>query len=135
MEEISIVNAFATARIGNALGVIALILFGWLALRYANAVRESGDANIVHKLLGSVFVLSGGFAGYNWSIESQNWYVGAANALSDLKASGTEIGRGSESFVAQYAGDAATVADPVAIIFWVVVIITVLMSLWMPKSN
>ena len=40
MDEIGIFNTFATARIGNALGVIALILYGWLALRYANAVRE-----------------------------------------------------------------------------------------------
>ena len=72
MDEIGIFNTFATARIGNALGVIALILYGWLALRYANAVRESGDATIVHKVLGSIFALAGGFAGYNWSIESQN---------------------------------------------------------------
>ena len=60
MEEINIFNTFATARIGNGIGVIALILFGWLALRYANAVYESGDATIIHKVLGSVFVLAGG---------------------------------------------------------------------------
>ena len=135
MEEISILNTFATARIGNGIGVIALILFGWLALRYANAVRENGDATIIHKVLGSVFALAGGFAGYNWSIEMQNWYVGAANALENLKASGTEISSGSEGFVAQYAGDYVSVADPVALIFWIVVIATVLMSLWMPKSS
>jgi len=135
MEEINIFNTFATARIGNGIGVIALILFGWLALRYANAVRESGDATIIHKVLGSVFALAGGFAGYNWSIESQNWYVGAANALNNLKASGTEISNGAEGFVAQYAGDPITSADPVALIFWIVVIATVLMSLWMPKSS
>ena len=135
MDEIGIFNTFATARIGNALGVIALILYGWLALRYANAVRESGDATIVHKVLGSIFALAGGFAGYNWSIESQNWYVGAANVLNDLKASGTEISTGAEGFVAEYAGEPVTVADPVALIFWIVVIATVLMSLWMPKSS
>ena len=39
MEEIALWNLLASGRIGNALGVIALILFGWLALRYANAVR------------------------------------------------------------------------------------------------
>ena len=72
MEEIDFFNIFATARIGNGILVIALILFGWLALRYANAVRESGDATIIHKVLGSVFALAGGFAEYNWSIESQN---------------------------------------------------------------
>ena len=60
MEEINILDTFATARIGNGIGVIALILFGWLALRYANAVRESGDATIIHKVLGSVFALAGG---------------------------------------------------------------------------
>ena len=70
MEEIDFFNIFATARIGNGILVIALILFGWLALRYANAVRESGDATIIHKVLGSVFALASGFAGYNWSIES-----------------------------------------------------------------
>ena len=135
MEEINIFNTFATARIGNGIGVIALILFGWLALRYANAVRESGDATIIHKVLGSVFALAGGFAGYNWSIESQNWYVGAANALGNLKASGTEISNGAEAFVAQYAGDPVTFAGPVTLIFWIVVIASVLMSLWMPKSS
>ena len=113
------------------LGVIALILYGWLALRYANAVR---DATIVHKVLGSVLALAGGFAGYNWSIESQNWHVGAAN-VKRPKASGTEISSGAEGFVVEYAGDPVTVTDPVALIFWIVVIATVLMSLWMPKSN
>ena len=49
MEEITLWNLLASGRIGNALGVIALILIGWLALRYANAVRESGDANMAHK--------------------------------------------------------------------------------------
>ena len=62
MEEINIFNTFATARIGNGIGLIALILFGWLALRYANAVRESGNATIIHKVLGSVFALAGVFA-------------------------------------------------------------------------
>lgn len=108
MDEFSIFNTFATAKVGNGSGVIALILFGWLALRYANAVRESGDATIIHKVLESVFALAGGFAGYNWSIESQNWYVGAANALNGLKASGTEISNGAEGFVTQYAGDPVT---------------------------
>ena len=84
MEEINIFHTFRTARIGNGIGVIALILFGWLALRYANAIRESRNATIIHKVLGSVFALAGVFAGYNWSIESQNWYVGAANALNNL---------------------------------------------------
>ena len=134
MEEITLWNLLASGRIGNALGVIALILFGWLALRYANAVRESGDATMAHKVLGSIFVLSGGFAGYNWSIESQNWYIGTANALSSLKASGTEISSGAEGFIAQYGTDYATSADPVALIFWIVVIATALMSLWMPKN-
>ena len=55
--------------------------------------------------------------------------------LNDLKASGTEISSGAEGFVAEYAGDPVTAADPVALIFWIVVIATVLMSLWMPKSN
>ena len=100
MEEINIFHTFRTARIGNRIEVIALILFGWLALRYANAVRDSGNATIIHKVLGSVFALAGVFAGYNWSIGSQNWYVGAANALNNLKASGTEISNGAKGFVA-----------------------------------
>ncbi len=59
-KEINFFNIFATARIGKGIGVIALILFGWLALRYANAVCESGDATIIHKVLVSVFALAGG---------------------------------------------------------------------------
>ena len=62
-------------------------------------------------------------------------YVAAANALNNPKASGTEISNEDEYFVAQYAGDPVTSADSVALIFWIVVIATVLMSLWMPKSS
>ncbi len=135
MEEIQIWNTFAAGRIGNALGVIALIMFAWLALRYANAVRQSGEANIIHRLLGSIFVLTGGFAGFNWSIESQNWYVGAANALNSVKASGNDISSEAANFIAQYAGDPVTFAGPVSLAFWIVVVLTALMSLWMPKNG
>lgn len=134
MEEMQVWNTFAVARVGNGIGVIALILFGWLALRYANAVRASEDSTTAHKVLGSIFALAGGFAGFNWSVEMQNWYIGAANALSAVKNNGAELSSGAEGFIAQYGGAPTTMADPVALIFWIVVIATVLMSLWAPKD-
>jgi hypothetical protein len=134
MEEIQIWSTFAAGRIGNTLGVIALILFGWLALRYAAAVRASEDGNIIFKVLGSVFALAGAWAGYNWSVESQNWYHGSANALAALKQGGAEVSGEATSWIAQYGGTNATSADPITIVFWVVVVVTVLLTLWAPKK-
>ncbi|NBR51054.1 MAG: hypothetical protein EBT87_04760 [Alphaproteobacteria bacterium] len=138
MEEYQIWSLFQSARIANALGMIATILLIWLALRTAVQTRTpvSGEeSNTVAKAISSAFCLLSVFFVYNaWTFFSANNPL-TARALTQLQAQGIEISDIATGFI-DYVGttEPSGVGVP-GMVFLLVITVMMMAQIWMPKEG
>lgn len=138
MEEYQIWSLFQSARIANALGMIATILLIWLALRTAVQTRTpvSGEeSNTVAKVISSAFCLLSVFFVYNaWTFFSASNPL-TARALTQLQAQGTEISDIATGFI-DYVGttEPSGVGLP-GMVFLLVITVMMMAQIWMPKEG
>jgi putative flippase GtrA len=138
MEEFQIWSLYQSARIGNGLMIIASVLIIWLSLRTAIQTRTpvSGEApNMVAKVLSTAFCLLSVFFVYGiWTFASYNNPV-TASALSDLKASGTELTNVGNGFIEFVGTTELTGIAPPAYLFLAVITLMMMGAIWSPKEE
>ena len=138
MEEYQIWSLYNSARIGNALSIIATILFVWLALRTAVQTRTpvSGEEpNIIAKVLSTGFCGIVVFFTYNvWTFASGLNPI-TARSLTELKASGTEISTTAEGFIEYVGSTEPSGLGPIAMVFLLIVLIMMMGQIWLPKQS
>ena len=136
MEEFQIWQIWRSNRIGSGLVGIGTLLGIWLAMRIAVATRNSSETNLFAKIVSSAFGLVAlSFAWVQFNIISNTW-ISSARALSELKASGSEISTTAEGYIA-YVGttEAVTTPTPLGIAFIVVSGLIILGQIWTPKQS
>ena len=135
MDELQIWTLFSSNRIGSALIGIGIILAIWLSLRIAKATRESDEANLFTKAVSSLFgLITLAYAWQQYTIGG-NIRVAAAQSLSNLKESGTELSQVAEGFISNVGTDFSSTPSPLGIAFIVVIAIMILVQIWLPKQN
>ena len=138
MEEFQIWSIYQSARIGNGLALIASVLVVWLSLRTAIQTRSpvSGEQpNMIAKVLSTAFCLLNVFFVYGiWTFASYNHPV-TANALSELRASGTELTTVGNGFI-EFVGttEPSGIAAP-AYLFLAVITVMMMGAIWSPKEE
>jgi putative flippase GtrA len=118
--------------------IIASVLIIWLSLRTAIQTRTpvSGEApNMVAKVLSTAFCLLSVFFVYGiWTFASYNNPV-TASALSDLKASGTELTNVGNGFIEFVGTTELTGITPPAYLFLAVITLMMMGAIWSPKEE
>ena len=130
MTEFQILSQFNSFLISNALYLAVFTFLLWMAFRGVIRLYENGG-NLLNKILSSLFSLTVvyfnlqtlGFLYANWQ--------GTAYSLSQLD----ELSPAAQSFVdfvggGSLDGFSLIPADPVAIVFWAVVLISLLVPTW-----
>ena len=138
MEEFQIWSLYQSARVGNGLMMIASVLVIWLSLRTAIQTRSpvSGEeSNMVAKVLSTAFCLLNVFFVYGiWTFVSYNNPV-TAGALSELKASGTELSNVGNGFIDFVGTTELTGIGPIAYLFLAVITLMMMGAIWSPKEE
>ncbi|MDC3401429.1 hypothetical protein OA101_00020 [Alphaproteobacteria bacterium] len=136
LTEFQVWSMFGPMSIAFALRSIGTILLVWLALRIATNIRESGENNIVAKILGTAFGgITVAFA-YYWQTAYISYRANIANGLVDMQSNGVEISAGATQFVTNFAsGTMVTTPAPIIIAFDLIVLAMILGSIWMPKKS
>ncbi|MEC9392081.1 MAG: hypothetical protein VYE11_01015 [Pseudomonadota bacterium] len=125
----------------QGLFLIGFAFLTWFAGRCAVVANESGNANIVSKIVTSAFALSS-----LWYLNMQFSYVSlvlnnAAHNLAVLKDSGTEVSGFGQNFIETYNASSSQVPtislinEPIAIILVVSIALILLSAIWMSDSN
>ena len=143
MSEFEINTLLNNGLIQQALYAFAFLFATWFAGSCAVVSNESGNANLISKIIISGFGLSS-----IWFLNLQFTYVdfhlkGYAHALHELKESGAEISTRGESAIELFGrGNASDVpglniipADPIGIVFIASLTLIILSTIWMGGSN
>ena len=126
----------------NAVYTLATFFILWVAFRFAGRLRE-GESNIVGKVLTSIFglmIIWNGlvlFGNRNYSIST------AAASLKNIKASGQALGTQAEGILnhpmlmraAENNTQFGLFNDLPTVIFWLVVTLMLLGTIWMPVTS
>ena len=143
MSEFEINTLLNNGLIQQALYAFAFLFATWFAGSCAVVSNESGNANLISKIIISGFGLSS-----IWFLNLQFTYVdfhlkGYAHALHNLKESGAKISTRGESAIELFGrGNASDVpglniipADPIGIVFIASLTLIILSAIWMGGSN
>ncbi len=132
MEEYQILALFNSSLISNAIYFAAFVFLLWMAFRGVNRITDMG-ANVVQKVLSSLFSLS--------VVYFNLFVLGLLNNLQQTTAYNLAqletISPGSQQLVDFFGGGAELPeftlipADPIAIIFFTVILISLLVPTWM----
>tara|TARA_B100000614_G_C14280771_1_gene383411 strand:- start:16 stop:432 length:417 start_codon:yes stop_codon:yes gene_type:complete len=132
MEEYQILALFNSSLISNAIYFAAFVFLLWMAFRGVNRITDMG-ANVVQKVLSSLFSLS--------VVYFNLFVLGLLNNLQQTTAYNLAqletISPGSQQLVDFFGGGAELPeftlipADPIAIIFFAVILISLLVPTWM----
>ena len=132
MEEYQILALFNSSLISNAIYFAAFVFLLWMAFRGVNRITDMG-ANVVQKVLSSLFSLS--------VVYFNLFVLGLLNNLQQTTAYNLAqletVSPGSQQLVDFFGGGAELPeftlipADPVAIIFFLVILISLLVPTWM----
>ena len=126
----------------NAVYTLATFFILWVAFRFAGRLRE-GESNVVGKVLTSIFglmIIWNGlvlFGNRNYSIST------ASASLKAIKASGQALGTQAEGLlnhpmmmkVAENNPQFGLFNDIPTVIFWLVVTLMLLGTIWMPVKS
>ena len=126
----------------NAVYTLATFFILWVAFRFAGRLRE-GESNVVGKVLTSIFglmIIWNGlvlFGNRNYSIST------ASASLKAIKASGQALGTQAEGLlnhpmmikVAENNTQFGLFNDVPTMIFWLVVTLMLLGTIWMPVTG
>lgn len=126
----------------NAVYTLATFFILWVAFRFAGRLRE-GESNVVGKVLTSIFglmIIWNGlvlFGNRNYSIST------ASASLKAIKASGQALGTQAEGLlnhpmmikVAENNTQFGLFNDIPTMIFWLVVTLMLLGTIWMPVTS
>ena len=126
----------------NAVYTLATFFILWVAFRFAGRLRE-GESNVVGKVLTSIFglmIIWNGlvlFGNRNYSIST------ASASLKAIKASGQALGTQAEGLlnhpmmikVAENNTQFGLFNDVPTMIFWLVVTLMLLGTIWMPVTS
>ena len=126
----------------NAVYTVGTLFILWVAFRFAGRLRE-GDSNVVGKVLTSIFglmIIWNGlvlFGNRNYSIST------ATASLKSIKASGQALGTQAEGLlnhpmmmkVAENNPQFGLFNDIPTVIFWLVVTLMLLGTIWMPVKS
>ena len=128
--ELELWNLFQTSRGANATLILSVIIGIWITARFASVAREK-DAPMLMKIIISIFALS--MASFNWFVFTltSNSLIITANAMQSLKDSGETVSPIAEAFIAQNAGDLATMPSMVGITIIVSALLIALLPMWL----
>ena len=135
MDEYQIINGFNMFMISNAMYQLGVFILLWIAFRWVRAIYTNG-AELIEKILCSVFGLCVVFNGLMISgFFYANW-EGTSYALSQLET----LSPTAQSFVDYLPVDALPEVslipwNPVMIVWWLAVIVTILFPVWMKKTS
>ena len=132
MDEYQILALFNSSLISNAIYLASFVFLLWMAFRGVNRITDMG-ANVVQKVLSSLFSLSVVY--FNLFIFGllNNLQQTTAYNLAHLET----ISPGSQQLVDFFGGGSELPefslipADPIAIIFFIVILISLLVPTWM----
>ena len=141
MNESEIYQLMFSGLTVSGLFLIGFSFLTWFAGRCAVVTNESGNANIVSKILISAFALSS-----LWYVNLQFSYVAlhinsASHSMAVLKDSGVDISARSSQLIDTFGGSSSEVPrlslinEPIGIILVASIAIILLTAIWMGGSN
>ena len=138
MEEYQVWMLLAVQSAGVMLFFLAMTFLIWVAFRVSKTINESGG-NILSKILGSIFGIGVVWFGYGSGIFLSVLNQGAAYSLSELKKAGVEISSLADGFIADNGAgglpEASFTGDPIAMIWWLSILLIILIGIWGPKNS
>ena len=128
--ELELWNLFQSARGPNATLVLSVVIGIWITARFASVAREN-NAPVLMKGIISIFALA--MASFNWFVFTltTNNSIIAANAMQGLKDSGETLSPIAETFIAQNAGELATMPNMVGMTIVISALLIALLPMWL----
>ena len=84
MTEMQIWNIMQMWLISNAMYFVGLVLLTWLGFRFAAKIRETQDADMLGKVMVSLFYVLVGLSFFNVNMIAGDIIMGAADAMGAL---------------------------------------------------
>ena len=126
--------SFQASRGANATLFLGVVIAVWVAARFASVSMDKG-ANVVGKVIISLFALSVFAAGWNMFTYIGNQFVGHAAAFQGLKESGVEISPLAQGCIDTYGTEAISMPNMIGAAFLITGLLIAVLPMWVKTTD
>lgn len=126
MTEMQIWNIMQMGLISNAMYFVGLVLLTWLGFRFAAKMRETQDADLLGKVMVSLFYVLIGLSFFNVNMIAGNIIMGSADAMAAL----ADRSAMADNFVSDMSQSSLNPGGPLTIVFSLLPMVMQLLMTW-----